>query len=203
MKTRIILLALIILASGCSTTGHTDKNAHWGYTGNEGPEHWGTLSDNYSTCSSGVNQSPIDLSSFIESDLTPLVMNYQSGGFDVVNNGHTIQVNYQPGSKLTVDGHKYELQQFHFHSPSENLIKGKSYPLEAHLVDSDQDGNLAVVAVMFEAGNKNMTLENNGSVMPQNADEKNMLSANVSVEGILPVNLDYYRFSRSLTTPPT
>ena len=77
---------------------------------------------------------------------------YAAGVSDIVNNGHTVQVNYAPGSSVTVDGREFELKQFHFHSPSENKIDGKQYPLEAHLVHADKDGNLAVVAVMFQEG---------------------------------------------------
>lgn len=47
---------------------------------------------------------------------------------------------------------RFELKQFHFHAPSENLIKGHSYPLEGHLVHANTKGELAVVAVMFEPG---------------------------------------------------
>jgi hypothetical protein len=50
---------------------------------------------------------------------------------NVINNGHTVQVNIQSGSTLTIEGETYELKQFHFHTPSENNINGTSYPLEA------------------------------------------------------------------------
>lgn len=58
----------------------------------------------------------------------PLQFHYQAGGKTLVNNGHTVQVNYAPGSTLELDGMHFELKQFHFHAPSENLIEGKSYP---------------------------------------------------------------------------
>jgi carbonic anhydrase len=34
---------------------------------------------------------------------------------------------------LTFGGGPYRLLQFHFHHPSEHLIGGKSFPMEAHL----------------------------------------------------------------------
>ncbi len=203
MKTKLSLLALTILITGCaSTTQHPRDNNHWSYTGHDGPENWGTLNPKFSTCDKGVNQSPINLAGFIESDLPPLYLVYESGGHEILNNGHTIQVNYQPGSWFRMDNRVYELKQFHFHSPSENHISGKSYPMEVHLVHADTEGNLAVVAVMFEEGSENETLKKIWSKMPEVAENKNDLPSIVSVDGILPVNRDYYRFNGSLTTPP-
>ncbi len=51
-----------------------------------------------------------------------------------------------------------KLKQFHFHTPSENNINGKSFPLEAHFVHASKDGKLAVVALMFEEGDENKVL---------------------------------------------
>ena len=194
---------MTILMSGCATTvQHPASNTHWSYTGHDGPENWGELSTKYSTCSQGVNQSPINLSKFISADLAPLDLSYQSGGYEVVNNGHTIQVNYQPGSKLGINNHFFELKQFHFHTPSENHISGKSYPMEVHLVHADVAGNLAVVAVMFETGKENKMLKRVWNSMPELSETKNKLNSPVSVKGILPSSKDYYRFNGSLTTPP-
>jgi carbonic anhydrase len=197
------LLALTLLASGCaSMTHHSDQNTHWSYSGHEGPAYWGSLDPKYSICATGVNQSPIDLTKFIDSDLSPLGLAYKSGGYEVINNGHTIQVNYQPGSSLAIDGYIYNLKQFHFHSPSENHINGKSYPMEAHLVHADKDGNLAVIGVMFEEGDENKTLKEIGWKKPFITGSKKELPFNVSADDILPANQDYYRFNGSLTTPP-
>lgn len=106
------------------------SGVHWGYTGHGSPEHWGDLSPEYAICTIGKNQAPVDLHGFIDAELKPLAIHYQAGGIEVVNNGHSIQVNYTPDSTLDVDGHVYELRQFHFHTPSENMIEGKSYPME-------------------------------------------------------------------------
>ncbi len=203
MKIKFSLLAIAILTNGCATNlQHPIPNTHWSYTGHEGPDYWGNLSPDYSTCNNGVNQSPINLTKFISADLAPLKLAYQSGGYEIVNNGHTIQVNYQPGSKLEINGHFYELKQFHFHSPSENHINGKSYPMEIHLVHADTTGNLAVVAIMLEEGKVNKMLKEVWEAMPKQAGNKNELNFNVSANSILPLNQDYYRYNGSLTTPP-
>lgn len=120
----------------------------------------------------------------------------------LVNNGHTIQADYHPGSTLVVDGKVFHLKQFHFHSPSENLIGGTSFPMEAHFVHADSNGNLAVVAVMFETGAANKEIADLWSQMPEAAGGKEVLASAVKATDLLPEDRDYYRFNGSLTTPP-
>ena len=197
MKTTIFVwLALLI-----SHAAYAGSETHWTYSGKEGPVHWAELSLKFSDCD-GMNQSPIDLTGFIEADLEPIRFAYQSGGNEILNNGHTVQVNYAEGSSIEVDDIRFHLKQFHFHAPSENLIDGKSYPMEAHLVHADGDGNLAVVAVMFIEGEDNTTLAQAWSDMPEKPGDRHALPSPVAAEGILPPNRDHYRFNGSLTTPP-
>jgi carbonic anhydrase len=178
-------------------------DVHWGYTGAGAPDHWGELSREFRACSEGKNQSPIDLNGFIEADLPPIDLAYQPGGAEVVNNGHSIQVNYLSGSALSVDDRRFELQQFHFHAPSENHVQGSAFPMEAHLVHADGEGNLAVIAVMFEEGTANAALQEIWAAMPDEPGRKAALPAKkVLAGGILPAQRDYYRFNGSLTTPP-
>ncbi|HSP77321.1 MAG TPA: carbonic anhydrase [Myxococcaceae bacterium] len=187
------------LVSGTALAG---AGVHWGYEGHEGADHWAELSPDYRLCATGKNQSPIDIHDAIKAELTPLVFSYQAGTGEELNNGHTIQVNFPPGSTLSVGGHVYTLKQLHFHAPSENRIEGRSFPLEAHMVHADDKGNLAVVAVMFEEGAENPVLAAAWARMPENADTSTRLDNPVTAEGLLPATRDYYRFSGSLTTPP-
>ncbi|HMR02848.1 MAG TPA: carbonic anhydrase family protein, partial [Candidatus Competibacter phosphatis] len=160
------------------------------------------LAKEFSTCSTGRNQSPVNLTGMIKSSLSEMKVNYKAGGHEVVNNGHTIQVNYEPGSMIDIDGHTFELKQFHFHTPSENTIEGHSYPMEAHFVHADPDGNLAVIAVMFKEGKANAELEKAWARMPEQAGEHQALGSMVDADILLPHRHDYYRFNGSLTTPP-
>jgi carbonic anhydrase len=195
-----LLLILIVLL--ISSTAYAGEGIHWSYTGHSGPEHWGELSPEFEECAEGRNQSPINLTGFIESELKPIEIHYNTGGNEIINNGHTIQVNFIPGSKISVDGHEFELKQYHFHAPSENQINGKSYPLAMHLVHADEAGSLAVVNVMFEEGETNPAVASVWSYMPGIEGGKQNLPSGVSAEGLLPANQDYYRFNGSLTTPP-
>uniref|UniRef100_UPI000A4BA7C8 carbonic anhydrase family protein n=1 Tax=Candidatus Marithrix sp. Canyon 246 TaxID=1827136 RepID=UPI000A4BA7C8 len=129
MKKSLIILASTLLINGC-------QSEHWGYSGDESPKHWGDLHKNYSLCSSGKNQSPINLTNLIESDLAAIEFNYGTLVSDIVNNGHTVQANYAAGSSITLNGHSFDLKQFHFHTPSENHINGKSYPCLLYTSDA-------------------------------------------------------------------
>jgi len=184
-----------------SSNVFSQTQAHWGYEGETGPESWATLSKDNFSCS-GKNQSPINLTGFIKSQLSPITFHYASGGYEILNNGHTVQINYKKGSTITVNGNTFNLLQFHFHAPSENHINGKSYPLEAHLVHADKSGNLAVIAMMFEEGKENKELAKAWKKMPKHEGGKHKLSSMVNINNILPNHRDYYRFNGSLTTPP-
>jgi carbonic anhydrase len=188
-------------------TADTDKPQHtefphWGYTSECGPSSWGGLCPEFSLCDTGKNQSPINLTGYITVDLSPLYFDYQCCGYEIVNKGHSVQVNALPGSTLTTDGHTFELKQYHFHVPSENLIDEQSYPMESHFVHADEAGNIAVVAVMYVVGAENENLAQAWAQIPEHEGEETSCPDMIPVEGLLRENKAYYRFNGSLTTPP-
>ncbi len=198
-----VLVSAIAALFCCCGLASASGGGHWGYSGEMGPEHWGDLSPQFAACKEGRSQSPVNLSGMVDADLPAIDFAYGPVPLEVLNNGHTIQANYASGSRITVAGQTYDLLQFHFHSPSENTIEGRPFPLEAHLVHKAADGRLAVVAVMFEEGAANAVLEKVWKVMP--AEEGNVEHAegeSVSVGELLPAGKDYYAFDGSLTTPP-
>lgn len=195
MKKAIILSGLM-LASAAVVAGGGTK---WTYSGDTGAKNWAKLTPEFGACA-GKNQSPINLTGFTSASLKPIKFAYKPGGNTILNNGHTVQVNYAKGSSIKVDGITFNLLQFHFHAPSENNINGKSYPLEAHFVHADKKGNLAVVAVMFKEGKANKELAKAWKHMPHEG-EKHKLH-NISASKMLPRSKGYYRFNGSLTTPP-
>jgi len=197
-------LTAIAMASvlGAAAQGLASSGTHWGYSGEEGAENWGKLSPEYAICGTGRNQSPIDLTNFVEAELEPLTLGYTSEAEMILNNGHTIQLNYAAGSTLTVDGKEFALKQIHFHAPSENTIEGKSYPMEGHLVHASADGELAVVSVMYTEGKANEAMEAAWVAMPVSVHDEKEAGGVGSVDKFLPAGRDYYRFNGSLTTPP-
>lgn len=201
MNWRIALIAAAGLAFAAIEPAFAQHH-HWGYSGEGAPQNWGKLDPQFATCATGKRQSPIDLGKSMNGDATPVRLDYKKGTAEILNNGHTVQVNYRPGSSLAVDGRSFELKQFHFHSPSENTFNGKHFPLEGHLVHADKDGNLAVVAVMFSAGPANPFIASLWKMMPAKEGEKKALAEPLSALEMLPAERHYYRFTGSLTTPP-
>ncbi len=192
---------------------HAAHPPHWSYEGATDPSHWASLSPEFAACGAGHQQSPIDV---VTSAATPLQVG--ASGFeaarleaadtttipvDIVNNGHTIQVD-AVGSDVLVIGHdSYVLQQFHFHTPSEHTVDGRSYPLEVHFVHKSAGGKLAVVGLLFEEGEENAALVPFWSRLPKSAGTPVDLGrGGVDIRRILPAARDVYRYAGSLTTPP-
>ncbi|RMD45622.1 MAG: carbonic anhydrase family protein [Aquificota bacterium] len=196
MRKKVLGLILALSFSNYSIAGE------WSYHGEHGPEHWGDIKKEFIMCKIGKNQSPVDLNRIVKAELKEVDINYKPGGISALNNGHTIKVSYEPGSYIVIDGIKFELKQFHFHSPSEHKIKGKQYPLEAHFVHADKDGNLAVIGVVFKEGKENPIIKQIWENLPMEEGKEVKLSQKVNAYELLPEDKNYYRYSGSLTTPP-
>lgn len=175
---------------------------HWAYGGEGAPEHWGELKPDYRLCAIGTRQSPIDIREGIRVDLEPIQFDYRPGGFAVLDNGHTVQVNVAPGNFLGVMGRRYELQQFHFHRPSEERINGRQFDMVAHLVHKDVEGRLAVVAVLLERGRDQPLVQQVWNNLPLEKHEAQAASGQMDLNQLLPEDRGYYTYMGSLTTPP-
>ena len=203
MKLKLLLVACLL---GLSTLLSAGVHGEWSYSGEEDPAHWGDLKPEFFMCRDGKNQSPINIVTakvVHTNSLKDLGFFYTTGANEAINNGHTIKVDVAKGSYIELDGIKFELIQFHFHSPSENKIDGRSFPLEAHFVHQSKDGQLAVVAVMYEDGKDNEVLKKVCNTIFSNVHEVHKCDLTAKdINMLLPKNKDYYRFSGSLTTPP-
>ncbi|OGQ51594.1 MAG: hypothetical protein A3J24_00950 [Deltaproteobacteria bacterium RIFCSPLOWO2_02_FULL_53_8] len=182
-----------------SEKGH---QPHWGYEGEYGPKHWGAMSKENAVCSQGKTQSPIDITGASHEPLPDIGFAYKPSKLNILNNGHTVQVNYDEGSSITLDNVKYNLLQFHFHDPSEHTVGGKSFGMEVHLVHKNAKGELAVVGLLINEGKENAVLAETWKNMPAKADEKKALSSKINAQDLLPSDHSYYRYTGSLTTPP-
>jgi len=169
----------------------------------DGPDHWGELDNDFSACQTGHHQSPIDIRNPKSADLPPIQFAYQGTPLHIVNNGHTIQVNYAPGSFITVGGQQYQLTQFHFHHPSEERINSKRFAMVAHLVHTSPEGGPVVVAVLLDAGAANPTIASLWQHLPTHeGPEQQFDDVQIDATGLLPQDRAYYTFTGSLTTPP-
>jgi carbonic anhydrase len=175
---------------------------HWSYEGDNGPANWGKINSDWAKCGSGNRQSPIDLRDGMKVDLEEIVFDYRPSGFNVLDNGHTVQVSVGLGNYMSVQNRTYELVQFHFHRPSEERINGKGTEMVVHLVHKDGEGRLAVLAVLLQRGAANSMIQTVWNNLPLEKFETNTPVVALDVNEILPAKREYFTFMGSLTTPP-
>ena len=196
--------AILALGLACSPAARAQQPhaPHWDYAGPAGPDAWGTLDVAYARCGIGQAQSPVDIRTTKEAALPPLAPVYRSSHADVVDTGHTIQVDLTDAGALTLDGTPYTLVQFHFHTPSEETVAGQAYPMVAHLVHRSAEGRLAVIGVLLREGRAHPALDAVFDNLPVRAGAHTTLPAAFDVSALLPAERGYWRYTGSLTTPP-
>ena len=174
---------------------------HWSYEGETGPDRWGTLDAADAACSIGGQQSPIDITGTIAAPQPPLKISWTRRPDKIVNNGHTIQLDFAEGDTLHLGHRSYALKQFHFHHPSEHLVEGKRFAMEAHFVHAASDG-LAVVGVLMVAGKSNAVFKKIVAAMPPGGGPAVPADPAIDPSRLLPAQRTYYHYAGSLTTPP-
>uniref|UniRef100_A0A7S3X359 Carbonic anhydrase n=1 Tax=Emiliania huxleyi TaxID=2903 RepID=A0A7S3X359_EMIHU len=199
-------------ASGIGGLESLISDAAWGYRGYNGPENWALLSPKNKLAATGKEQCPVDI---LPSTCVPCPavdgdasLAYGVGPGTILNNGHTIQVNWKGGS-MSVGGTTFEAAQFHFHTASETTIRGMQYPLEMHVVHvtPGEPMRIAVLAVLFETRTDveevflSQFFDQLPSHVAHDQDDAETLTRPVDLSSI---SLDggYYRLRGSLTTPP-
>ena len=113
----------------------------------------------------------------------------------------TVRADVPRGASITVSGKRYALQQFHWHTPSEHKVGGRSRPMEMHLVHSAEDGSLLVIGVFIVQGRTNRPLKAIFQNLPENPDETRAI-ADVRIADLVPADRSSFRYTGSLTTPP-
>ncbi len=176
------------------------KVVHWDYEGNMGPENWGK---EFPRCGRGKEQAPLDIKGPFLKVKFSIAPDYKAGPLRILNNGHTIQVNVNPGSKMRIDGVPYDLLQFHFHRPSEEAISGKRQAMVIHFVHKNADGELAVLGVLLQMGNENPGIQTLWTHAPDKEGPEQQPDGVVfNPAQLLPRETEFYHYDGSLTTPP-
>jgi carbonic anhydrase len=197
-----VLFSLFVLGSAL---GSAQTTAHWDYYGKTGPLGWGKLDPAYKACAQGHEQSPIDIhGAHLNKALQPIEFHYMSAPVTLENTGNTVIVHVNPGSYIVAGGVRYDLQQFHFHHPAEESVKGKLTDMDIHLVHKSADGKLAVIAVRLaeDRGDPNATLATLWEHLPTTAGATDKVTALVNPGGVLPADRGYWTYMGSLTAPP-
>jgi carbonic anhydrase len=193
-------LASLAFCPLCAATSLA-AGAHWSYEGETGPDKWSSLDPTAAVCSTGGQQSPIDITDPISAHQPPLKIDWTNGAQKIINNGHSIELNFAEGDTLKLGGHTYALKQFHFHHPSEHLVDGKRFAMEAHFVHEASRG-LAVVGVLMVAGKPNAAFKKVVATMPPEEGLTVPADPAIDPRRLLPAQLAYFRYEGSLTTPP-
>ena len=159
-----------------------------------------TSSLRYAACKSGQRESPINIVGAQPAELAPIQFDYTLAPLKIINNGFTIQINYEPGSSITVNGIALPLVQFHFHHASENEINGQKYDMELHFVHMDSAANrAAVVAVFIKSGAENAPLRDLWRYIPRDkGKEEEHKKVVINPADLLPADQNYYLFDGSL-----
>ena len=205
---RMLAFAFLALI-GCGDPSHwyfnRDSREHdWGYEGEVGPAHWAELSPDYRLAAEGRAQSPIDLSSAapVDDTLPPLEFRYHATHAHWVNNGHSLQHDDHDDNHLQWGGVRYDLAQYHLHTPSEHTVDGLQAPAEVHFVHKNAAGEVLVVGLLMVAGHEHEELLRDLDRLPMHAgDEADLVQAR-DPSDVLPAERSYWTYEGSFTTPP-
>ncbi len=200
-------------------TGDTEEEPEpeWSYSGETGPEHWGELSEEWSACGEGTQQSPVDIT---QADIelgsgTPPALSWSTTELNAYNPGYYLRYDVDPGSTMTVEGQQYDLVQFHFHGLSEHTVIGEHTDIEIHFVHTGKDDptKLAVVAIfagadaedgvagLFDEGGALRFRE--AIALPESHEPESLgTSVNLGEVFSFAEGSDALTYSGSLTTPP-
>lgn len=103
---------------------------------------------------------------------------------------------------LHLGGVRYELLQFHFHTPSEHVLDGHRFPLEQHLVHRGPDGQTLVLGLFLSGAGRGGTLQDRVlAQLPEECGAEEEL-AGADLASALPRDLSTFRYDGSLTTNP-
>jgi len=164
----------------------------------------------------GMAQSPINIltNSALKASHQEINIKFNIEISAAENLGHTIQIDFKEGSTSIADGKTYQAKQFHFHTPSEHLIDGMTFPMELHIVNILKDSGFEknpkylVVALLFKMGRENKFLDEFLNSIPGEENKKEILPSGKVLFKDLLKNIPenelgaYYTYKGSLTTPP-
>lgn len=148
-------------------------------------------------------QSPIHIEDINGTADETVILHYEPSPLHIINTGHTVQINLRPGSFMAIKDIRYDLQQFHFHVPSEHLVRNRTYAMEAHLVHQNSAGEFAVIGLLYNCGKPDPLVRILWEHLPPNqGQEQEHSDVIIDPLKLIPVKSPYYTYTGSLTTPP-
>jgi carbonic anhydrase len=206
-RTTLALLTALVLLSACKCK-QADPDAL-----PQADVQEGTKKQHYALpgLEHGLVQSPVNiLSGQAEGGHHEIAINmHDAEPNHLENKGHTIQLDFQPGSSVTLDGNEYQLKQFHFHTPSEHQIDGVTYPMEGHIVNMiepktpDAPPRYLVVSFLFRMGEADPFITSFLDQVPNEEGGEELEAGQVYLSpNDRNPDYEYYHYRGSLTTPP-
>lgn len=220
MRYPVLLFAFITLLVSCGSPARKDKETLVDSTtqvANTAPDASTSKVQGYIMpgLDHGFEQSPINIVSTANTEGKHAITLYFKDEVNKVENlGHTVQLDFQEGSVIVQDDTTFAFKQCHFHTPSEHLIDGMTFPMEMHVVNimPNQDPKATpqylVVGVLFKLGKENPFINDFLAAIPKEENTATKVKAGSvrlhDLFGLIPneVNGNYYNYRGSLTTPP-
>ncbi|KAK1562560.1 hypothetical protein Q3G72_014042 [Acer saccharum] len=209
----------LFLGLALATLDEKIGSVEFSYSGSHGPSNWGKMEPAFSTCSSGKNQSPVNIKkneTVFNNNLKPLYKQYTAAAANatLINWGHVIGLHYGVDiGGMKINGKKFAFKQMHWHSPSEHLFDGQRYSAELHLVHEAEDHSTAVIAILYQYGKSpkdvDPFLAKLGDGLEKLSKEKcaknEVSQVSVGMLYTKPLTRNtpkFYRYIGSFTTPP-
>jgi carbonic anhydrase len=185
------------------------------YVGKTGPAFWDKLKGSSKICTEGKRQSPINFDTTKDASAKAPKSDFKDAvNVKIFNNGNTVEVS--SGDEKTPlpanvidDGTEYELEQFHFHTPSEHRVDDRFFDVEQHLVFKKKSGKnkneILVVAVLYNIGKEgNSFLDPIIANLPEKVDETKSIKKVELKKLLSDINniKAAFNYDGSLTTPP-
>lgn len=204
--TRGLLAAPVLAISLSSSPLSAEQTAQWSYQGDTGPEHWAELSTDYSLCTNGKNQSPIDIdpAEAMSARKSGIKFNYgvlQPKG--LTHTGKHLQLDVEEGANIALGDKQYALKHLKLHMPSENTLNQRHFPMEIEFVHESADQGVLNVSLMVIPGRENRMLAKLIESLPIKAGETKAVASHALRSLEMKKKLaNYYYYSGSMTAPP-
>ncbi|OIT33507.1 PREDICTED: bifunctional monodehydroascorbate reductase and carbonic anhydrase nectarin-3 [Nicotiana attenuata] len=207
---KMLFISFLFLSSVfLARSGEVDDEREFSYDEKRenGPANWSNIRPDWKDCS-GKLQSPIDLLDLraeVVSNLGILQKDYKPSNATLLNRGHDIMLRLADGGYLKINETQYQLKQLHWHTPSEHTVNGERFNLEAHLVHESNNGQFAVIGILYEIGllpDPFLSMIENELKVPADKNGKERAIGTIDPNQIKLDGKNYFRYIGSLTTPP-
>ncbi len=213
----LLLTALLIVACGPSTKTDEQDSDTTNLVADTAPDAGAKKAHGYIMpgLDHGFEQSPINIVSSADGQGKHSITLYFKDEVNRIENlGHTVQLDFSEGSVIVQDDTTFAFKQCHFHTPSEHLIDGMTYPMEMHIVnimpneDKSATPQYLVIAVLFKEGKENAFINDFLKSIPKEEHTTTNVQAGTvklaDLFGVVPKEIrgHYYNYRGSLTTPP-